>query len=318
MNSVYFKEVSSEADADVVLTNTCAIREGAEAKVWQRLRTLRSEDDKSNLGVPRASRNDRIIGVLGCMAERLKKDILEDDKTDVDLVVGPDAYRELPGILEEHWMAKGGGGCVRTDSTKLSFTETYSGVRPVLSGEVAEHVSVMRGCNNMCSYCVVPFTRGRERSRDLEGIVEEVRYMVGEGVKEITLLGQNVNSYHDKSEGAVLKKPAGEYGVSNSGFQNMYNLRGGGGFYFADLVDAVSRVDDEVRVRFTSPHPKDYPRALIELMAERENVCSQLHMPAQSGSDGVLERMRRGYGREGYMRLIEDAKDTIRGVSISR
>ncbi|GMI10088.1 hypothetical protein TrRE_jg8873 [Triparma retinervis] len=144
MNSVYFKEVTSESDADVVLTNTCAIREGAEDKVWQRLRTLRSEDDKSNLG--------------------------------------------------------GGGGCVRTDSTKLSFTETYAGVQPVLSGEVTEHVSVMRGCNNMCSYCVVPFTRGRERSRELEGVLEEVRYMVGEGVKEVTLLGQNVNSYHDKSE----------------------------------------------------------------------------------------------------------------------
>jgi tRNA A37 methylthiotransferase MiaB len=200
MNSVYFKEVTSESDADVVLTNTCAIREGAEDKVWQRLRTLRSEDDKSNLGVPKGSRNDRIIGVLGCMAERLKKDILEDEKTDVDLVVGPDAYRELPGILEEHWMTKGGGGCVRTDSTKLSFTETYAGVQPVLSGEVTEHVSVMRGCNNMCSYCVVPFTRGRERSRELEGVLEEVRYMVGEGVKEVTLLGQNVNSYHDKSE----------------------------------------------------------------------------------------------------------------------
>jgi len=185
------------------------------------------------------------------MAERLKSDLLEDDKTDVDLVVGPDAYRELPGILREHIQAREGGGCVRTDNTKLSFTETYHGVKPVLSGDVSEHVSVMRGCNNMCSYCVVPFTRGRERSRELESVLEEVRYMVGEGVKEVTLLGQNVNSYHDQSEIAKGIKPDGKYGVSNEGFSNLYKLRGGGGFYFTDLVDEVSRIDEEVRVRFT-------------------------------------------------------------------
>jgi len=197
--------------------------------------------------------------------------------------------------------------------------ETYADVRPVRSnaGGVSAFSSVMRGCNNMCSYCVVPFTRGRERSRPYDSIVSEIEHLLEEGVKEIVLLGQNVNSYHDKSEAALLAQPQTAYHTSNGGFSNLYRLRGGSGYYFSDLVEAVSDLDPELRVRFTSPHPKDYPPELLQLMAERPNVCSQLHMPAQSGNTEVLERMRRGYSREAYLQLIDDVRSTIADVAIS-
>ena len=170
----------------------------------------------------------------------------------------------------------------------------------------------------MCSYCVVPFTRGRERSRPMDSILREIHSLVHEqNVKEIILLGQNVNSYHDKSDDAVKQHPVNDYSTSNNGFTNMYRLRGGAGHYFADLVAAVSDISPEVRVRFTSPHPKDYPLELLQLMAERSNVCNQLHMPAQSGATSVLERMRRGYTREAYLELIHDVRAIIPDVAIS-
>ena len=214
--------------------------------------------------------------------------------------------------------------------------ETYADIKPIRSNpdDVSAFVSVMRGCNNMCSYCVVPFTRGRERSRELESIVEEARVLYEEnGVKEICLLGQNVNSYHDRSEMAMQAKPAmstnesievssksnykAGYKTSNEGFSNMFRLRGGAGYYFVDLVEAVSNISPELRVRFTSPHPKDYPPELLSLMSERNNVCNHLHMPAQSGSSTVLERMRRGYTREAYMELIDDVRSKIPDVGIT-
>ena len=252
------------------------------------------------------------------MAERLKADLISDETTRVDLVVGPDAYRSLPKVLAAHINDRErGSGCIRTQETKLSFTETYEDIAPALTGGVSEYVSVMRGCNNMCSYCVVPFTRGRERSRNLQSIVEEVKRAVEHGVKEVTLLGQNVNSYHDKSKEAADANPQGSYQTSLEGFRNMYGLRGGAGHYFSDLVEAVSDVDPELRVRFTSPHPKDFPPPLLQLMASRPNVCSQLHVPAQSGNSQVLERMRRGYTRESYLELIESARSLIPSVSLS-
>lgn len=164
---------------------------------------------------------------------------------------------------------------------------------------------------------MVPFTRGRERSRPLDSIVSEVQLLLEEGVKEVVLLGQNVNSYHDKSEAAVMESPSSDYQTSNAGFTNLYRLRGGAGYYFADLVERVSDLSPELRVRFTSPHPKDYPPELLELMAERSNVCSQLHMPAQSGSSSVLQRMRRGYTREAYLELIDTVVSKIPDVAIT-
>ena len=366
-HNIQFEETTDEMDADVLLTNTCAIRENAEAKVWHRLKELRAHDAKFPLDRVRKEgveavletngnkrkqlqskgsnknkskdrkQKKRIIGVLGCMAERLKEDMFRDGTA--DLIVGPDAFRDLPRLitmLSPVAVSSGASSTSESDETveravnvQLSLDETYADITPVRAnpGDVSAFVSVMRGCNNMCSYCVVPFTRGRERSRELDSIVAEARHLYeSEAVKEIVLLGQNVNSYHDRSEGAKAVRPAPEglvkerdfgYRTSNDGFTNMFKLRGGAGYYFADLVEAVSDISPELRVRFTSPHPKDYPPELLTLMAERPNVCNQLHMPAQSGSSTVLERMRRGYSREAYMQLIDDVRSTIPDVAIS-
>jgi MiaB/RimO family radical SAM methylthiotransferase len=293
-------EVTEEVLADVLLTNTCAIRDNAEQKVWHRLRTFRN-----------SRRKHQIVGVLGCMAERLKHDLLQDGLA--DLVVGPDAYRDLPKLIETLSEEE------TAVNVQLSLEETYADVTPVRRhNEVSAFVSIMRGCNNLCSYCIVPFTRGRERSRPYDSILREVQTLLErDNLKEVILLGQNVNSYHDKSEVAVLAKPEATYTTSNDGFSNLYRLRGGAGYYFADLVAAVSDLSPELRVRFTSPHPKDYPPELLQLMAERSNICSQLHLPAQSGSSQVLERMRRGYTREAYLQLIEDVRNTIPDVALS-
>lgn len=340
---IVFEETQKEMDADILLTNTCAIRENAESKVWHRLKELRAHDLKNPLTSANhghangKKKRKRIIGVLGCMAERLKEDMFKDGTA--DLIVGPDAYRDLPRLIDalSPSLPKKDGQessplMERALNVELSFDETYADIVPVRAnpGDVSAFVSVMRGCNNMCSYCVVPFTRGRERSRELESIVAESRKLFEEdGVKEIVLLGQNVNSYHNKisskvpestenislKSGDSIYKPG--YSTSNEGFTNLYRLRGGSGYYFADLVEEVSNISPELRVRFTSPHPKDFPPELLALMSDRANVCSHLHMPAQSGSTTVLERMRRGYSREAYMRLIDDVRSTIPDASIT-
>lgn len=304
-------EVPNEENAHVLLTNTCAIRENAEQKVWHRLRTIKSSKKKKQ-----KQKQPPIVGVLGCMAERLKEGLLQDGLA--DLVVGPDAYRDLPklidGLLEQEQET--------AVNVQLSLEETYADVRPVRrdNENVSAFVSIMRGCNNMCSYCVVPFTRGRERSRPYDSIVQEIQQLLQEEnpVREVILLGQNVNSYHDRSKTAVEARPnPTNYSTSNTGFTNLYRLRGGAGYYFSDLVEAVSDLDPELRVRFTSPHPKDYPPALLQLMSERDNVCSQLHLPAQSGNSDVLQRMRRGYTREAYLELIDTVQSMIPDVALS-
>ncbi|EJK61235.1 hypothetical protein THAOC_18317 [Thalassiosira oceanica] len=351
-----FEEVADEVQADVLLTNTCAIRDNAERKVWQRLHTLRAHDRNFPLDGDDGTKGDglmgrtkearkqaqagrrggrkRIIGVLGCMAERLKEDMFEQGTADV--VVGPDAYRDLPRLISvlaapslpnrDGDSGTQGAPSIPTEravNVQLSLDETYASITPVRANpdDVSAFVSVMRGCNNMCSYCVVPFTRGRERSRDLESVVGETRRLLDEeGIREVILLGQNVNSYHDGRGGRsrnVSNGDGGTYRTSNDGFSNVFRARHGGGHRFADLLEAVSSLSPELRVRFTSPHPKDYPPELLSLMAERPNVCSHLHMPAQSGSSAVLERMRRGYSREAYLDLIADARSAIPGVSIS-
>ena len=330
LKGVTFEETQDEMNADILLINTCAIRDHAEAKIWHRLKELRAHDAKFPLTSssslfttqPRSEhksrRRRRIIGVLGCMAERLKEDMFKDGTA--DLVVGPDAYRDLPRLVLS--LIPSQVRMERAVNVQLSFDETYADIKPVRSnpGDVSAFVSVMRGCNNMCSYCVVPFTRGRERSRELDSIVNESRKLFEEDhVKEIVLLGQNVNSYHDQSQSAIVTNSSTVemYQTSNSGFTNLYRLRGGAGFYFSDLVEAVSEISPELRVRFTSPHPKDYPPELLSLMSERHNVCKHLHMPAQSGSTSVLQRMRRGYSREAYIQLIEDVRAAIPDVAIS-
>ena len=335
------KETKDEMDADVLFTNTCAIRENAEAKIWHRLQELRGKDRNQPKKNEFGQKQKRIIGVLGCMAERLKEDMFKQGTA--DLIAGPDAYRDLPRLVsmllpsshnytnqtssqqqEETEQQE------RVMNVQLSLDETYADVKPVRTNpdDVSAFVSIMRGCNNMCSYCVVPFTRGRERSRDFHSIVEETRQMVEhDNLKEVILLGQNVNSYHDKKSMSsdtdhnnnidATQNATTDYQTSNPGFTNMYRLRGGSGYYFADLVAAISDLSPELRVRFTSPHPKDYPPDLLQLMSERHNICNQLHMPAQSGNSAVLKRMRRGYTREAYMQLIQDVWDVIPDVAIS-
>ena len=305
-----FRECATEAEASILLTNTCAIREKAEEKVWHRMRELRGRFDKGR----RKGHSKKVVGVLGCMAERLKEELFQDGLA--DLVVGPDAYRDLPRLLQD--LASEETEVEKAVNVQLSLEETYADITPVRRNpdDVSAFVSIQRGCANRCSFCIVPFTRGQERSRPFQSIVEEVRALHDEGVKEITLLGQNVNSYHDESPAAVAAMPQNDYNMSNEGFRSRIR-RGGAGYFFADLVEAVSSISPELRVRFTSPHPKDYPTELLSLMAERPNVCNSLHMPAQSGSTSVLKRMKRGYSRETYLELMDNVHAIIPDVAIT-
>ena len=277
VNSILIEEgmtaTQTAESADVILVNTCSIRENAETKVWNRLKEFRHLK-KSN--------NDLTVGVLGCMAERIKDQIIEEEQL-VDIVVGPDAYRDIPRLLAE---VDDGRKAV---NVLLSLEETYADIAPIRTtgNGVSAFVSIMRGCDNMCSFCVVPFTRGRERSRPMESILGEIRQLSEEGYKEVTLLGQNVNSYKD------------------------------GENTFTTLMDAASLINPEIRFRFSSPHPKDFPDDLLHLIAERPNLCNYIHIPAQAGSDSMLERMRRPYTREQYLTLTDKMKSIIPGLSLS-
>lgn len=299
-------------EADVILSNTCAVRDNAEQRVLSRINYYGHIKGKSKLG------RRPVVGVLGCMAERMKTQLLEENQA-VDLVVGPDSYRDLPSLVG---LIRGGHSPAAV-SVQLSAEETYADVAPVrLSQDRPDaFVSIMRGCNNMCSFCIVPFTRGRERSRAVSSVVEECRRLVEEqGVKEVVLLGQNVNSYHDKSSSSA--HTGGDEAVSAGyetapGFGNTFKARGGDGVRFAELLHEVASAIPEARVRFTSPHPKDFPLPLLQLIAETPNLCNSLHLPAQSGSTEVLSRMRRNYSREAYLDLAAQVRATIPGVTIS-
>ncbi|KAL6111331.1 cdk5rap1 [Pungitius sinensis] len=290
-------------EADVVLLVTCSIREKAEQTIWNRLRQLTAMK-KRRL----KSHAPMKIGILGCMAERLKTELLEREKL-VDLLAGPDAYRDLPRLLA---VADGG---LQASNVLLSLEETYADVMPVHHAPQgnAAFVSIMRGCDNMCSYCIVPFTRGRERSRPVHSVLEEVCMLSDQGVKEVTLLGQNVNSYRDTSEEQFCGSDPTKL---SPGFNTVYRAKQGG-LRFSDLLDRVSRIDPDMRIRFTSPHPKDFPDEVLHLIAERGNICNQIHLPAQSGSNEVLKAMRRGYTREAYLHLVGNIKRIIPDVSLS-
>ncbi|XP_012260249.2 mitochondrial tRNA methylthiotransferase CDK5RAP1 [Athalia rosae] len=302
-----FQKIDNVQEADVILIVTCAIRDGAEQKIWHKLEHLkglkRSRTQKNKAPLK--------VGLLGCMAERLKHKIFEMDQT-VDLIAGPDSYKDLPRLLS----------IVEKNDTAvnviLSWDETYADVRPVRLNQdaVTAFVSIMRGCDNMCSYCVVPFTRGRERSRPIESILNEISHLSDQGVKEVTLLGQNVNSYRDLSESKFTMGGNESSTKLSEGFKTVYKTKTGG-LRFADLLDKVSRINPEMRIRFTSPHPKDFPDEVLRLIAERPNICRSIHLPAQSGSSKVLDRMRRGYTREAYLTLVDKIRDILPGVTLS-
>lgn len=273
-------------EADVVLINTCSIRENAEARVRSRL---------SNFKKRKQRQPDLVVGILGCMAERLKTNLLEEEKL-VDLVAGPDAYRDLPGLIKE---VEGGQKAV---NVLLSREETYADISPVKLDKngVSSFVSITRGCDNMCSFCVVPFTRGRERSRDPQTIVRECHELFELGYREVTLLGQNVDSYRwnmtSKGEIKDDTKP-----TTN----------------FAQLLDMVAGVSPDLRIRFSTSHPKDMTDEVLEVIAKHENVCNYIHLPVQSGNNEVLQRMNRGYTREWYLDRIAAIRRIIPGCGIS-
>ena len=294
LNSVGYDKTDKANEADVILIMTCAIREGAEQKIWNKLRNFK------HLKRSKKTANNLKIGVLGCMAERLKKSLLEKEKL-IDIVAGPDSYRDLPRLLA---ITQSGD---KTINVLLSQEETYADIMPVSlsSNKLSAFVSITRGCDNMCSYCIVPFTRGIERSRPLPSILDEVRALSDQGIKEVTLLGQNVNSYCDKSSSMSfsMTNPTNEATRLSDGFKTIYKPKVGG-LRFAYLLDEVSQIDPEMRIRFTSPHPKDFPNEVLMLIKERHNICEQIHLPAQCGSSRVLELMRRGYTREAYLKLV--------------
>ncbi|CAG4988255.1 unnamed protein product [Colias eurytheme] len=299
-----FVRTEVEEEADIFLVMTCAIREGAESKIWYRLDHLRGYKRRRALS---KNRNRPVkIGILGCMAERLKEKLIEKEKA-VDVVAGPDSYRDLPRLLA---LTDNGQTAV---NVLLSLDETYADVVPVRLNQdsVSAFISIMRGCDNMCTYCIVPFTRGRERSRPVDSIVEEVRQLSDQGVKEVTLLGQNVNSYRDVTQ----RTEKFETNLA-PGFKTVYKSKKGG-MRFADLLDKVSSIDPEMRIRFTAAHPKDFPDEVLQVIAERPNICKLLHLPAQSGSSAVLQRMRRGYTRDAYLRLVERVRGVIPSVGLS-
>jgi tRNA-2-methylthio-N6-dimethylallyladenosine synthase len=265
-------------DADLVLLNTCSIREKAEQTVRNRLQAFRKVKE---------SKPGMMIGVLGCMAERLKAKFLEEEKL-VDLVVGPDAYRTLPGLIAA---TEGGQKSV---NVLLSREETYADIAPVRLGSngVTAFVSIMRGCNNMCSFCVVPFTRGRERSRDAESIVHECEQLVANGYREVTLLGQNVDSYHYTS-------PKGEV------------------ITFGLLLEQVALIDPLLRVRFSTSHPKDITDDVLHTMAKYENICNYIHLPVQSGNTRILQHMNRTYTREWYLHKVARIREIMPDCGLS-
>jgi tRNA-2-methylthio-N6-dimethylallyladenosine synthase len=295
LNENGFGATHNYEEADLVLLNTCSIREKAEQTVRQRLHLIRQAKQK---------RPGMLVGVLGCMAERLKEKFLEEEKL-VDMVVGPDAYRALPALIEE---AETGQKAV---NVLLSREETYADISPVRldSNGVAAFVSIMRGCNNMCSFCVVPFTRGRERSRDAWSIVRECEFLFKEGYKEVTLLGQNVDSYYwvdpaNSSENAINGSSPGAKSRE-------------GAVTFAALLEKVALIDPSLRVRFSTSHPKDITDDVLHTIAKYENICKYIHLPLQSGSSRVLQLMNRTYTREWYMAKVDRIRELIPDCGLS-
>ncbi len=264
--------ISKDADkADVILLNTCSVRDNAEQKIYHRLDHLKKF---------KKERSGAVIGILGCMAERLRKNLIEEKKI-VDLVVGPDEYRRLPELLDVAFGGEKGIG------VKLSRTETYDDITPYREDGLSAWISVMRGCDKFCTFCVVPFTRGRERSRSLLSIIEEIGQLSIRGFREVTLLGQNVNSYNDNGKD------------------------------FADLLASAAEVDRSIRIRFTTSHPQDLSDKLLYTIAGHSNICNYIHLPVQSGSNRILSLMNRTYTIEHYLELIDKARKIIPGVSFS-
>ncbi len=278
--------VKTDVEADIIMLNTCAIRENAHRKIYGRIYDIRN-DRRKRMNLPKNdARIDEtrgpLIGILGCMATNLRKDLLEDQGLKIDFIAGPDSYKKLPELIQ-------GASEIgeKTFDLTLSEFETYSDVYPVREKGINAWIAVMRGCNNFCTFCVVPYTRGRERSRSPENVLDEVRKLADEGFKQVTLLGQNVNSY--KYEDCD----------------------------FAGLIEKVSKVDGIKRIRFTSPHPKDFPESLLRVVAENPKVCKNIHLPLQSGNDRILQLMDRIYTVKEYLALVDKIRKLNPAISLT-
>ena len=271
-----YERTESMDEADIILANTCSVRDNAEQRIWGRIELFHTQKKK---------RPEVIVGIVGCMAERLKDKLTDTGK--VDLVAGPDSYRAIPELIRN----------ITPDKPQvdvlLSHEETYADIVPVRTDKngVSAFISIMRGCNNVCSYCVVPYTRGAERSRDPETILSEARDVFSRGYREVTLLGQNVDSYLWKCDAGTVT--------------------------FAQLLESVAEINPELRVRFATNHPKDISDDLIEAMARHDNICKHIHLPVQSGSDRLLEKMRRRYTREWYLERVRKIREVLPGCGIT-
>ena len=264
-----YKIVPTLEEADIVLINTCSVRENANRKIYARVHEIKHAFPE----------NPKKVGILGCMVTNVKDTLL---KLPLDFMAGPDSYKKLPELVEKSYLTK-----EKLTDTKLSRTETYADITPTRKKGNNAWIAIMRGCNNFCSFCVVPYTRGRERSRTVDDIVLETQKLVDEGFHQVTLLGQNVNSYNDNKND------------------------------FATLLERVSEIDGIHRVRFTSPHPKDFPDNLIEQLADNPKICKQLHLPFQAGSDRILTLMRRTYTSQQYLELVDKIKTRIPEIVLS-
>jgi tRNA-2-methylthio-N6-dimethylallyladenosine synthase len=272
LNKIGMQKTTVVDDADAIFLNTCAIRENAESKIHSRL---------GNLYKLKLNKPELIIGVLGCMAQNLKDDLLK-NKPYVDIILGPDSYRNIPMLINRHNLDK-----KSIVDTKLSRFEVYENMFPKRGDTFNAWVSIMRGCDKFCTFCIVPFTRGRERCRSIDSIVQEIQRAVSDGFAEITLLGQNVNSYNFEEKD------------------------------FADLLLEVSNIDGVKRIRYTSPHPQDINEKLLEVMASRENICNYIHFPLQSGSNKILEKMNRTYSKEHFIYMVKKIREIIPNCGLS-
>ncbi|MEP7254615.1 MAG: MiaB/RimO family radical SAM methylthiotransferase [Ferruginibacter sp.] len=301
-----FGATTNYQEADLIFINTCSIREKAETTVRKRLTEFRSlKKEKPGM----------LVGVLGCMAERLKSKFIEEEKL-VDMVVGPDAYRTLPGLIEE---AETGQKAV---NVLLSRDETYADIAPIRlnSNGVTAFVSIMRGCNNMCSFCVVPFTRGRERSRDAVSIINECKTLFEDGYREVTLLGQNVDSYYHAPptpKVGILEDPEILENSLHTQTAKIPSLGGGGAVTFAMLLEQVALISPLLRVRFSTSHPKDITDDVLHTIVKYENICNYIHLPVQSGSSRVLQMMNRTYSREWYIAKVNRIRELIPDCGLS-
>jgi len=275
-----FEFVADELEADIVLLNTCAVREHAHRRVFGRVHNIRHTRGKDN---------PVMIGILGCMATNLRQNLLENRSLNIDFIAGPDSYKRLAQLIHEACLAgkRASQQGQKPYDVTLSEFETYADIQPRRTQGVNAWIAVMRGCNNFCTFCVVPYTRGRERSRSVDNVVDEVRRLVTEGFKQVTLLGQNVNSYrYDNHD-------------------------------FAYLMDEVSHIKGIERIRFTSPHPKDFPERLLDLMAVNPKICKHIHLPLQAGNNRVLDMMNRTYTKEEFLGLVDKIRSKIPDIALT-